>query len=180
MNFADGVLQIITEFTTDMEGFPCDLEASFDSNIIISPNVTLSFKAVSNNIPLVISKYYSQYSTVKTIFEVISYISLGLFLISLPQKLIGAELIFSCQIVYLSNGFYDKPTFLLSSIKGLKLVTGYWSLFYNGQHRSMHLPFTDRVQLSSSFLESSIIILSCILVIFVLWLLLKLCQFVKN
>ncbi len=72
-----------------MEGFLCELSISFDSSIIISPNATLSFSAVSRNTPLIVSTSLSEYSTIKVIFGIISYLLLALFVLSFTHKMIG-------------------------------------------------------------------------------------------
>lgn len=67
----------------------------------------------------------------------------------------GAELLVSCQIVYLSNCFYTNPSFLFDSIKTFGLVTGGWPIFFAEEDKSVLFPLTARVQLNSSFFEGS-------------------------
>ena len=51
---SSGQLALTVDYTSDMEGRPCVLEVSFDSSIVISPNISLNFDAVSNNMKLII------------------------------------------------------------------------------------------------------------------------------
>lgn len=116
-DYQTGTLTLTVDYSTDMEDRQCQLDVSFDSAVIISPNATLSFAAVSRTSPLLVSHKMKEYATIKLIFGVLSYIVLGVFLASLPHKMIGAELLLSTQLVYLSNCLYAKPTFLGSSLK---------------------------------------------------------------
>ena len=52
--------------------------------------------------------------TIRTIFRVISYIGLALFLLSLGHKMMGVELVTNLQIVYLSNALYHKAFFFFN------------------------------------------------------------------
>jgi len=66
----------------------------------------------------------------------------GVFLISLGYKMIGAELMTYFQLVYFSNAFYKKQGFFLSQILGLNVVSGGWSLFYDDNDSQFMIPFT--------------------------------------
>ena len=50
------------------------------------------------------------------IFGYISLAALGVFVVSLGQRMAGAEMLVSCQIVYFSTGLYYKTPFLITSI----------------------------------------------------------------
>ena len=70
-------------------------------------------------------------------------------------------------MVYLSYCFYTQSSFMLSSIKGLKMVTGFWSLFHKAAYNSLLPGFSDRVEVSPYFLESSLIVGGIIILAFV-------------
>ena len=108
VSYSSGVLTVKADYTTDMEGQDCNLTLAFNSSIIVSPSVTLSFPAVSDNIELRVSQNKSQYATIKSIFVYLSYIALALFVLSLSHKLIGAELLVAFELAYLSNALCDK------------------------------------------------------------------------
>lgn len=170
ISYSTGTLKIVADYSTDMEGLPCELTLSFDSGVIRSPNASLSFSAVSRNAPLIISHHLSEYGTIKLIFGYLALIVLGLFVLSLPHKMIGAELLFNCQLVYLSNAFYARASFLFGSVKDFGLVSGYWSFFYDeAEHADLLYPFTERVELTPSFLEDSLIVVGVLLVLVLLF-----------
>jgi hypothetical protein len=56
---------------------------------------------------------------------------------------------------------------MLSAIKGLKRVTGFWSLFHKASYNSLVPGFSDRVEVSPYFLESSLIVGGVIILAFV-------------
>jgi hypothetical protein len=72
----------------------------------------------------------SDYQRITFIFRVLSFIALILFALSLGHKLIGAELLTCCQLVYLSYCFHRDSSVLYGSLQEFRLVTGYWSLYY--------------------------------------------------
>ena len=75
-----------------MEGRPCNLTLGFDSKIVrssISNSTSFPFTAISRNIPLRISNQLSMLATLKYIFDILSYIALALFAVSLVHKMIG-------------------------------------------------------------------------------------------
>ena len=130
LSYFNGILEIRVDYTTDMEDQNCTVTFSFDQQIIESPAINFDFQAVSENMPLIITSYSDSYALSKVIFFYLSIAALIVFILSLPHKMIGAEVLSCCQVVYLSNSFYEKPRFLFSSVKSFQLVTGYWSLFY--------------------------------------------------
>ena len=69
---------------------------------------------MSSTLPLIIVKNEQMLRTIRTIFRVISYIGLALFLLSLGHKMMGVELVTNLQIVYLSNALYHKAFFFFN------------------------------------------------------------------
>ena len=114
ISYSAGILKITVDYSTDLEGQPCSLIVSFDSLIIRSPNATLDFSAVSQTLPLIIPTNVEQHATVQMIFGLLAYTALGLFVLSLAHKMIGAELLSCLQIVYLSGTLYHTPSYFLS------------------------------------------------------------------
>jgi hypothetical protein len=120
---------VSVDFSTDLEGLSCNLTLNYNQNLVGYQNSVLNFQVISRNIPLIVSYKISSYMTIEYIFDILSYTALGLFIISLGHKMIGAEILLCGQMVYLSNCFNDKSSFMMSSLKSLKLVTGGWSFF---------------------------------------------------
>lgn len=89
ITYSDGILKIVVDYTKDLEGLTAQLFVEFDSDIIISPNVSLSFNIKSSNSPLRISNNLHQVKNFKMIFSFLSYAVLVLFAISLSHKMIG-------------------------------------------------------------------------------------------
>jgi cysteine-rich repeat protein len=88
--YSSGTLEIIADYTEDMEGRACLLTFSYNASVIISPNSTLSFEAVSRNAPLIVSHKLDFFAQFRVIFRSLSYVALGVFVASLSHKLIGA------------------------------------------------------------------------------------------
>jgi hypothetical protein len=65
----------------------------------------------------------------------------------------------SCQLVYLSYCFHPSLSFLFGSLKQFGSVTGLWSLFYQKEYSRLVQGFTNRVELSPFFFESSLVVL---------------------
>lgn len=134
-----------------MENKYCQLSVSFDKKYIISPKVTLKFQAVGRNYPLIISEI-SNIKMIKFAFKILSLIILGLFVLSLPHKMIGPELLVCCQIAYISSCLYDSPSLFNLTIKSFGMVTGGWSYFESSQYQTLFPHFTDRVSIYPYFL----------------------------
>ena len=83
--------------------------------------------------------------------------------------MIGAELLSSSQLVYLSLCLPQEPSFLLSSLSEFRLVTGYWSLFAREEDEELLPGFTDRVELSPSFADSCLAVVGTLLLGAVIW-----------
>jgi hypothetical protein len=92
---------------------------------------------------------------------------LVIFVLSLPHKMIGPELMSCCQLVYLSNVLYIEPSFLLSSVQNFRLVTGTWSLLTSSSDSKLLAPFSERVDLSKYFIKDSCIVVAILGVILV-------------
>ncbi len=125
ISYSKGVLTLTADYSTDMEGEQCSLTMHYDSTVVRSPNSSLSFTALSRNEKLIVSNHLSAYSSIMFIFRILSYAALAVFALSLPHKMIGAELLVSCQLVYLSYALYHNPTALIGAVRGFSLVTGY-------------------------------------------------------
>ena len=126
MTYQRGVLTIETEFSTDLEGRTCNVSMEFDPSVILSNNFALIFTVESDNNELVISAHLDTYQTMTFLFKAISFSALAIFALGLGHKMIGAELLISTQLVYLSSSLYRKIPFLAESISKLRVVTGYW------------------------------------------------------
>ena len=116
----------------------------------------------------------------KFIFEFLAYIALGIFFVSLPHKLIGAELLSSLQIIFLSYSFHSNPSFLLRSIFALNLVTGKWSFFTQEGDKYLIDPFTERTAIAPYFIENSIIIVAILFLLILVMITLSLYEKTKE
>jgi hypothetical protein len=168
-----GELTLTADYTSDMEGIPCNMTLSFDSAIIRSADITVSFDAVSDTLPLVIIKNQDHLRTINTIFVAISYASLAIFFLSLGHKMIGIEVIINLQLIYLSNAFYKKTYLFLNELRRLHLVTGYWALFYDENDQNFNPPFSEKVDMTPYFLEDSLIVLAVLIPVTLIFLVLR-------
>ena len=109
----------------------CFLDISYDQDLATIKDSSLNFTAVSRNEELVIASEedISKRKTIKFIFTYLSLGFLGVFLLSLCHKMVGAELAVSSQMVYLSFALYADPSYLSAALRSFSLVTGYRILF---------------------------------------------------
>lgn len=121
---------------------------AYNQSIIKANNSTLTFDVVSNNEPLFFSADIKKVESMQSIFYLLSCIALGLLGLSLVHKMIGAELMFSCQIVFLSICFNSKSSVIMSAVKSFKWVSGSWPIFTNNFDKSLLSPFSDRTELT--------------------------------
>ena len=98
---------------------------------------------------------------------------MGVFLLSLCHKLIGAELAVSCQMVYLSFALYARPSYLSVALRSFTLVTGCRTLFFSQDYQNMLLPFSNRAEMSLQVLENQVICCGVFLVLLLLMGILK-------
>lgn len=172
VGYSDGTLSLIVDFSEDLEDRECNLSLSLGS-FVRYPSSSLAFLAVSEDVPLLLSRHLDEFATIETISRVLSYIALAIFLLSLGHKMIGAELLFCCQMVCLTNYLYRVPGFLFSSVKQLGLVTG-WPLFHTAADRDSVPPFTRHINVGSTFVKNSLVVLCVLLLSMLLWAVLKL------
>lgn len=79
----------------------------------------------------------------------LSYIVLGIFLVSLGCPMVGVELIFHCQIIYFSYALYLKRSYLAQAITNFKLVTGFRNFFYQSDtHGELMYPYCSILELT--------------------------------
>ena len=87
----------------------------------------------------------------------------------------GAELLFNCQLVYISCGTYSKVPFLANSIGSFYRVTGFL-FFYSEEYKDLFSPFSDSVRVSPCFLENSLLVTSLLFLSVILIIILGLYQ----
>jgi hypothetical protein len=92
--------------------------------------------------------HVAQVSTIKFVFKVLSWVALGVFLVSLPHKMIGLELLIPCQLVYFSYVFF-KQSKIHYVLKSFKLVTSYRSAFYLSEYDQLLKPFSLKLELNN-------------------------------
>lgn len=73
-------------------------------------------------------------------------------------------------MILLSNSLFKTPSFLCSSLKQIRLVTGNWSFFFEEAHKELLYPFTDRAELTDHFLEDTLFIAGALCLFAALWL----------
>ena len=159
MSYSEGELVVQVDFTKDLENAECSLNISYDQQLASVKNSSLNFTAVSRNEELVIKSEedISKRKTIKFIYQILSYCFLGVFLLSLCHKLIGAELAVPFQMVYLSFALYARPSYLSVALRSFTLVTGCRTLFFSQDYQNMLLPFSSRAEMSLQVLESYIV-----------------------
>ena len=89
-----------------MEDRFCNVTLGYDPNLIRSSESTFNFTVESQNTQLLFLSNVEIYHLIKMIFRILSFIALAIFIVSLPHKLIGAELMTSFQTVFLSYYLY--------------------------------------------------------------------------
>ena len=62
----------------------------YDSTLIKSEQSSITFDVISSNTELLYETSHEFYGTIKFVFNILSYIALILFFLSLTHKLIGA------------------------------------------------------------------------------------------
>ena len=132
MSYSEGELVVQVDFTKDLENVECSLGVSYDQDLATVKDSSLNFTAVSRNEELVIvsEEDIGRRKTIKFIFACLSLGFLGVFLLSLCHKMIGAELAVSSQMVYLSFALYADPSYISPSLRSFSLVTGCRTLFF--------------------------------------------------
>jgi hypothetical protein len=99
---------------------------------------------------------------------VLSYIVLGVFLASLGHAMIGVELVFTCQLIYISYSLYIKRSYLSQAITSFSLVTGYRSFYYSDQYKELMYPFGSILELSKQVLETNLVWMTIVLGFFLI------------
>ena len=89
ISYDSGLLTLTVDYTEDMEARLCDLTLTYDPTIVDRPSSYLSFEAISSNSKLVISSKLEEYQQFKFIFNILSMITLAIFVVSLPFKMPG-------------------------------------------------------------------------------------------
>ena len=84
-----GELSVVADYTEDMEDRDCNVTLVFDTTIIHSPTHYSSFTVRSNDTALTYTSSFPVYRTLQTIFQVLSYGSLCILVLSLPHKMLG-------------------------------------------------------------------------------------------
>jgi hypothetical protein len=105
------------------------------------------------------------------LFSILSYIVLSVFFLTLRHKMIGVELVVACQMVYFSYAFNTQPSFLMTSIEKLNLVTGYRAFFHQNAYNMLLDPFCLKFEINRQFLENNfawVVIVAILIIIAVI------------
>ena len=163
------------DYTQDMEGVGCSLSIEYDQQVAAISNSSLAFVVNSRNEALIFvtEDLIDERKRAGTIFEILSYCILAVFVASLAHKMIGAEMAVCCQIVYTSFALYPNPTYLSRSGFSFRLVTGFRGLFFRDEYEDMLPPFCSNLEISRQVAESSIVWCGLLLVLLLLLLTVK-------
>ena len=88
--YHNGIISMVVDYFDDMEDRNCNVTLGYDSTYLNSQASVLNFTVDSRNTELLYVSRIEEYKTIKFIFEILSYIALGIFVVSLSHKLIGA------------------------------------------------------------------------------------------
>ena len=86
-SYQAGVLSLQIDYTEDMEDRKCNLMVIYGTNPGDVAHV--EFIVDSNNTPLLYSSKVEEYQNLKFFFNILSYLTLAIFVISLPHKMVG-------------------------------------------------------------------------------------------
>ena len=89
-----------------MEERSCNASLAYNLTIIDRPASKLLFKVKSDDVPLTINNKIDEYLQIRFIFGIIAFIALGLFVMALPRKMLGVEILNCCQMTLLSLCLY--------------------------------------------------------------------------
>lgn len=125
--YSEGVLTISADFSENIEGVGCSVNITYDPELMVIESSSLFFNISSGhkNLFFLSAEAVSTKKSISFIFKILSYLILTVFLLSLRHKMIGVELIFTAQVVYLSYGLNNKPTYLGETVKKMGWVSGY-------------------------------------------------------
>lgn len=103
MTYSNGSITIIIDFYEDLEGNPAHIFMSLDRNYFLQANISLSFSMESTKgAKLILTDDLEILEKCKLLLTIVSVIALAVFAVStFVHKMIGVELIFPLQIVYL-------------------------------------------------------------------------------
>lgn len=175
VSYGEGLLRVVADYTEDLEGRQCSLTLDFNSTAIVSPTASLEFTADSSTQPLVITKNAALIAASAFFFNALSYAALVLFAVSLSHKMIGAEVLSTFQLVYLSNCAYGRVSYFSYTTQDAGWVTGGWPLFAPGLTDDVAF-LRDRVALSEHFLSNSLLVAVVLFVAVAVWAALLLCR----
>jgi hypothetical protein len=130
IKYFNGELTLKADYATDMEGRSCMFNFIYNTSIIRSPDSVLTFDAISQSQNLIILSNPQELHISTLIFTALGYLSLAIFVLSLGYKMVGAETVTCCQLVYLANVLYQRQYIFFNEVKQMKMVTGGWFLFY--------------------------------------------------
>jgi len=83
-------------------------------------------------------------------------------------------------MVLLSLCLYEKPIFLNNVLEGLNFVTGGWNLFAGDEDSSLLPGLSNRITISSLFLERSGIIAGSLALISLIWVIMMLIKHINE
>ena len=115
-----------------MEGVDCQLNITFDKDTQAAEDSNIDFTADSRTQKLIVvdANIINTKKQISFIFKILSYIVLGVFVASLGHKMLGLELISTCQMIYFSYMLYSPMTYGCTALAEFRFVTGYRTLLY--------------------------------------------------
>ena len=108
VSYDAGAVRILVDYSKDLEGANCSLTLTYDQDVAVLGYSIIHFDAVSRNEKLVYAEASSQEAAKNNIFffKILAYAALGVFLLSLPLKMVGPELVVCLQLAYFSCIYY--------------------------------------------------------------------------
>ena len=103
VSYSKGKITVLVDFLEDLEGNSAKIFMNFDSNYFVQTNTSLSFDMVSTSgAKLILSDDIGVLALCKLLITGVTLFALAVFAAStFVHKMIGVELIFPLQIVYL-------------------------------------------------------------------------------
>lgn len=160
VSYLYGKITILVDFVEDLEGNPAKIFMTFDSNYFVQTSANLSFDMASmSGAKLILSDDISTLALCKMLLTGVSCFTLAVFAAStFVHKMIGIELIFPLQIVYLVHLVNNNYSQSFSLLKYLGFAS--WNLEGVSKNMVNIDSFQNNLVFSSSSQQFTILVVS--------------------